>query len=106
MLVTISGLIGRALQPLPSADGTPPIFEAALAVESSGSKNWFALTFADAALVRVAQSVRQGDTIAVTGELTFAPMPDGAHRPFKPVVTVSDLQLCHLPVASLDPTKA
>lgn len=99
MLVTISGSIGRALQPLPTADGTPPILEAALAVESSGSKDWFALTFADAALVRVAQSLRKDDTIAVTGELTFAPLPDGSALPFKPVVTVSDLQLCHLPVA-------
>lgn len=99
MIVTISGRIGRALQPLPTADGASPILEAALAVESSGSKDWFALTFADAALVRVAQSVRTGDTIAVTGELAFAPMPDGADKPFKPVVTVCDLQLCHLPVA-------
>ena len=42
-------------------------------------------------LVNAAQTIRKGDTIAVTGELTFEPLPDGSTAPFKPVVTVSDL---------------
>jgi hypothetical protein len=95
MLVTISGLVGRAPQCL-SDDRS--ILEAALAVPTSDGKDWFALRFTNAS-VEAAQAIRRGDTIAVTGVFTFEPLPDGSVAPFKPVVAVLDLQLCDLPVA-------
>ena len=98
MLVTISGLVGRAPQSLPdTADGTP-VVEAALAVRTSDGKDWFALQFAGTALIEAVRPLRKGDTIAVTGELSFEPLPDGVAAS-KPVVAVSDLQLCDVPIA-------
>jgi hypothetical protein len=91
MLVNISGCIGRAPQPFPDrADGLP-VVEAALAVANSDGKDWYALQFIGDAWVRSAQHVQKNCTIAVTGELTFEPLPDTDG--FKPVVAVSDLQL-------------
>jgi hypothetical protein len=94
MLVTISGLIGRAPQSLPATAEGLPVVEAALGVVNSDGKDWYAIQFTGEAL-QYAQQIRKGDTLAVTGELTFAPSSNG----FKPVVAVSDLQLCDLPVA-------
>ena len=87
MQVTISGLVGRAPKCLPDDSSS---LEAALAVPTSDGKDWFALRFSDA-FVDAAQTIRKGDTISVTGELTFEPLPDSSTAPFKPVVTVSDL---------------
>lgn len=98
MQVTISGSIGRAPQSLPQTTDGLPILEAALAVLTAEGKDWFALQFADAALIRSVQQVRKGDALAVTGELWFEPIASATDR-FKPVVSVSDLQLCELPVA-------
>ncbi len=95
MQVTISGLVGRAPQCL-SDDRS--ILEAALSVPTSDGKDWFAVRFSNA-LVEAAQGIRKGDTLAVTGDLTFEPLPDGAAAPFKPVVAVSDLQSCDSPIA-------
>ena len=95
MLVNISGLVGRAPKCLPDDSSS---LEAALAVTTSDGKDWFAVKFSNA-LVNAAQTIRKGDTIAVTGELTFEPLPDGSTAPFKPVVAVSDLQVCDLAVA-------
>jgi single-stranded DNA-binding protein len=98
MLVTISGSIGRALQSLPQTPDGLTVLEAALAVPTAEGKDWFALQFADPTLIRSVQQVRKGDTLAVTGELKFEPIASATDR-FKPVVSVSDLQLCELPVA-------
>ncbi|PSB47463.1 single-stranded DNA-binding protein [Chamaesiphon polymorphus] len=95
MLVTISGLVGRAPQCL---FGDRAMLEAALAVPTGDGKDWFAVRFSNA-FVDAAQVIRKGDTISVTGELTFEPMPDGSIALFKPVVAVSDLQLCDAPIA-------
>ncbi|WP_373539735.1 single-stranded DNA-binding protein [Chamaesiphon sp.] len=99
MQVMISGSIGRALQSLPQTTDGLPVLEAALAVPTSDGKDWFAIQFVGTDLVDAAQIIRKGDTIAVTGELTFEQLPDGAFTPFKPVVAVSDLQLCDSPIA-------
>jgi single-stranded DNA-binding protein len=93
MFVAISGLIGRAPQSLNTPSGAP-VVEAALAVTTSERKDWYALQFSDA-LIEASYSVRKGDTISVTGELTFEPLADGGS---KPVITVSDLQLCNAPI--------
>lgn len=95
MQVTISGSIGRAPKCL-SDDRS--ILEAALAVPTSDGKDWFAVRFNNTS-VEAAQAIRKGDTIAITGELTFEPLADGSVAPFKPVVAVSDLQLCDSPIA-------
>ncbi len=95
MQVTISGSIGRAPQCL-SDDRS--ILEAALAVPTGDGKDWFAVRFSNA-LVEAAQVIRKGDTIAIAGELTFEPLPDGSIAPSKPVVAVSDLQSCDSPIA-------
>lgn len=95
MLVNISGLVGRAPKCLPDDSS---ILEAALAVTTSDGKDWFAVRFSNA-FVDAAQTIRKGDTIAVTGELTFEPLSDGSTVPFKPVVAVSDLQVCDLAVS-------
>ena len=87
MQVNISGLVGRAPKCLPDDSS---ILEAALAVTTSDGKDWFAVRFSDA-FVNAAQTIRKGDTISVTGELTFEPLPDGSTALFKPVVAVSDL---------------
>jgi hypothetical protein len=93
MFVMLSGLVGRATQSLPqTADGLP-LLEAALAVQTSDGKDWFALQFAGTILVDAARNIRKGNTISVTGELTFEPLPDGAVVPYKPVVAVSDLEV-------------
>jgi single-stranded DNA-binding protein len=93
MQVTISGSIGRAPQPLPQTTDGLPVIEAAIAVKTGDGKDWFALQFVGIDLVDVAQAIRKGNTIAVTGELTFEPLPDGSIASFKPVVSVSDLQV-------------
>jgi hypothetical protein len=98
MLVTISGLVGRAPQSLPDNVDGVPVVEAVLAVRTSDGKDWFALQFSGTELVEAVQPVRKGDTIAVSGELSFEPLPDGVATS-KPVVAVSDLQLCHAPIA-------
>lgn len=93
MQVNISGLVGRAAQHLPqTADGLP-VVETALAVKTNDGKDWFALQFVGTDLVEAAQAIRKGNTIAVTGNLTFDPLPDGSVASHKPVVTVSDLEL-------------
>jgi single-stranded DNA-binding protein len=93
MQVTISGSIGRAPQSLPQTTDGLPVIEAAIAVKTGDGKDWFALQFVGADLVDVAQAIHKGNTIAVTGELTFEPLPDDSIASFKPVVSVSDLQL-------------
>jgi hypothetical protein len=98
MLVMISGLVGRAPQFLPDTADGAPVVEAALAVKTSDGKDWFALQFSGTELVEAVRPVRKGDTIAVTGELSFEPLPSGVAAS-KPVVAVSDLQLCHAPIA-------
>ncbi len=95
MQVNISGLVGRAPKCLPDDSS---ILEAALAVTTSDGKDWFAVRFSDA-FIDAAQTIRKGDTISVTGELTFEPLPDDSTAPSKPVVAVSDLQVCDLAVA-------
>jgi hypothetical protein len=95
VLVTISGLVGRAPKCLPDDRS---ILEAALAVPTSDGKDWFAIRFSNDS-IEAAQAIRKGDTIAVIGYLTFELLPDGAVTPFKPVVAVSDLQLCDSPIA-------
>jgi hypothetical protein len=87
MQVNISGLVGRAPKCLPDDSSS---LEAALAVLTNDGKDWFAVRFSDA-FIEAAQTIRKGDTIAVTGELTFEPLPDSSTVLFKPVVTVSDL---------------
>jgi single-stranded DNA-binding protein len=72
-----------------------PVVEAALGVVNSDGKDWYALQFAGA-LIEAAHSIRKGDTIAVTGELTFEPHADGVGS--KPIVTISDLQSCDAPI--------
>jgi single-stranded DNA-binding protein len=96
--VMISGSIGRAPQSLPPTPDGLPVLEVALAVPTAEGKDWFALQFADAALIRSVQQVRKGDTLAVTGELKFEPIASAPDR-FKPVVSVADLQLCDSPIA-------
>jgi hypothetical protein len=93
MQVTISGSIGRAPQSLPQTTDGLPVIEAALAVPTGDGKDWFALQFVGADLVDAAQVIRKGNTLAVTGDLTFEPLPDGSVASCKPVVAVSDLQL-------------
>jgi single-stranded DNA-binding protein len=93
MQVTISGSIGRAPQPLPQTTDGLPVIEAALAVKTGDGKDWFAIQFVGTDLVDVAQAILKGNTIAVTGELTFEPLPDGSIASFKPVVAVSDFQV-------------
>jgi single-stranded DNA-binding protein len=99
VLITISGSIGRAPQPLPQTTDGLPVLEVALAVPTGDGKDWFAIQFVGTDLVDAAQIIRKGDTIAIAGELTFEPLPDDAVTPFKPVVAVSDLQLCDAPIA-------
>jgi single-stranded DNA-binding protein len=99
MQVMLSGSIGRAPQALLQTTDGLPVLEAALAVPTDVGKDWFAIQFVGTDLVDAAQVICKGDTIAVTGYLTFEPLPDGAVTPFKPVVAVSDLQLCDAPIA-------
>jgi single-stranded DNA-binding protein len=93
MEVTISGSIGRAPQSLPQTPDGLPVLEAALAVPTAEGKDWFAIQFVGTDLVDVAQVICKGDTIAIAGELTFEPLPDGSVAPSKPVVAVTDLQM-------------
>ena len=85
MQVNISGLVGRAPKCLPDDSSS---LEAALAVPTSDGKDWFAVRFSNA-LVNAAQTIRKGDTIAVTGELTFEPLPDGSTAPFTALPAVT-----------------
>ncbi len=99
MQVMISGLVGRAAQSLPQTTDGLPVVETALAVKTADGKDWFAIQFVGTNLVDAAQVIRKGDTIAVTGELTFEPSGNGSKVNSKPIVAVSDLELCDSPIA-------
>jgi hypothetical protein len=100
MLVTISGLVGRAPQSLPhQTTDSLPVIEAALGVPIGDGKDWFAAQFVGADLVEDAQVIRKGNTLVVTGDLTFEPLSDGLTVPSKPVVAVSGLQVSEFAVA-------
>jgi hypothetical protein len=99
MLVTISGLVGRAPQSLPQTTDGLPVIEAALGVPIGDGKDWFAAQFVGADLVEDAQVIRKGNTLVVTSDLTFEPLSDGSTVPSKPVVAVSGFQVSEFAVA-------
>jgi hypothetical protein len=99
MLVALSGSIGRAVSttntPLPDGSGHTLVCEVPLGIAvTEGVTDWYLLKFEPSNLVKAAQFIVKGATVAVVGDMVFEDWLDSdLVRHSKPVVTVSDLQL-------------